>query len=82
VNPRTYTPLVTAGASWATKKSMNAAYGRRHEGGIPARDDTEVPFRRVLIWTVSTAVVAALVDLAIQQAMARWSERRRQALEA
>ncbi len=79
MNPRTITPLVTAGAGWATKRTMNAAYARRHEGAVPSRDDTKVPFRRVLLWTVSTAVIASLVDLAIQQAIARWAEREKAA---
>jgi hypothetical protein len=79
VNPRAITPLVTAGAGWATKRTMNAAYARRHEGGVPSRDDTQVPFRQVLLWTVSTAVIASLVDLAIQQAIARWADREKAA---
>jgi hypothetical protein len=52
---------------------MNAAYAKRHEGQVPTRDDTAVPFRRVLVWSLATAVVVALVDVAIQQAMARWA---------
>ena len=48
---------------------------RRHEGGaIPKNDDVEVPFKRVLIWALATAVVASLVDVAVQQGMARWAE--------
>jgi len=33
-----------------------------------------VPFKRVLIWALATAVVASLVDVAVQQSMARWAE--------
>jgi hypothetical protein len=73
--------LVSAGAAWATKKSLNAMYARRHEGGIPNRDDTEVPFRRVLVWALATAVVVALVDVAIQQGMARLVEQPHPELE-
>lgn len=72
MNPRILTPLVSAGAAWATKKSLNAMYARRHEGGIPSRDDTQVPFGRVLLWALATAVVVALVDVAVQQSMARF----------
>lgn len=75
MNPRLLTPLVSAGAAWATRKGLNAAYAKRHEGTVPTRDDTEVPLRQVLLWTLATAVVVALVDVAIQQGMARWSER-------
>jgi hypothetical protein len=50
-------------------------YGRRHEGAIPKNDDTDVPFTRVLIWALATAVVASLVDVAVQQGMARWAEK-------
>ena len=71
MNPRLVTPFVAAGAAWATRKSINAAYARRHEGGIPAADDTEVPFRQVLIWSLVTAVVGALVSVTVQQGMAR-----------
>ena len=75
MNPRLLTPLVSLGAAWATRKSLNAIYSRRHEGGaIPKNDDVEVPFKRVLIWALATAVVASLVDVAVQQGMARWAE--------
>jgi hypothetical protein len=76
VNPRLLTPLVSAGAAWATRKGLNAAYAHRHEGGVPTKDDTQVPFRRVLMWSLATAVVVALVDVAIQQSMARWADRK------
>jgi hypothetical protein len=75
VNPRLLTPLVSAGAAWATRKGLNTAYAHRHEGEVPTKDDTNVPFRQVLIWSLATAVVVALVDVAIQQGMARWTER-------
>ena len=75
MNPRLLTPLVSLGAAWATRKSLNAIYSRRHEGGaIPKNDDVAVPFKRVLIWALATAVVASLVDVAVQQSMARWAE--------
>jgi hypothetical protein len=75
VNPRLLTPIVSLGAAWVTRKSLNAMYSRRHEGGaIPRNDDVEVPFSRVLIWALATAVVASLVDVAVQQGMARWAE--------
>lgn len=75
MNPRILTPLVSAGAAWATRKSMNAVYAKRHDGAIPTRDDTDVPFTRVLVWALATAVVVALVDVAIQQAIARYPEK-------
>ena len=81
MNPRILTPLVSAGAAWATRKSLDSLYARRHEGGIPSRDDTEAPFRRVLVWALATAVVVALVDVAVQQGMARVAERHQPALE-
>lgn len=71
MNPRLLTPLVTAGAAWATRKGLNAAYAARHDGTVPTRDDTEVPFRRVLVWSLATAVVVALVDVAVAQTLAR-----------
>ncbi|MEZ5186134.1 MAG: DUF4235 domain-containing protein [Candidatus Nanopelagicales bacterium] len=82
MNPRVVTPLVSAGAAWATKKSMNSIYAKRHEGTVPSRDDTQVPFRQVLLWTLTTAIVVALVDVAIQQAIARWSQSEQQELTA
>jgi hypothetical protein len=76
VNPRLLIPLVSAGAAWATRKGLNAAYASRHEGIVPTRDDTQVPFRRVLMWSIATAVVVALVDVAVQQSMTRWADQR------
>ena len=74
MNPRLVTPLVSAGAAWVTRKTLNAAYAARHDGQVPTRDDTQVPFRRVLIWTLTTALVVALVDVAVQQSIARLAE--------
>lgn len=76
MNPRLLIPLVSAGAAWATRKGLNAAYAARHEGTVPTRDDTQEPFRRVFVWTLATAVVVAVVDVAIQQGLSRWAERR------
>lgn len=76
MNPRLLIPLASAGAAWATRKGLNAAYAHRHEGTVPTKDDTNVPFRQVLLWSLATAVVVALVDVAIQQSMARWVDRK------
>ncbi len=76
MNPRLLIPLVSAGAAWATRKGLNTAYARRHEGVVPNRDDTQVPFRQVIFWSIATAVVVAVVDVAVQQGMARLVERR------
>lgn len=75
MNPRLLTPLVSAGAAWATRKGLNAAYAYRHDGSVPTKDDTEAPFRRVIFWAIVTAVVVAAVDVAVQQGMARLAER-------
>lgn len=74
MNPRVVTPLVTTGAAWATRKGMNAAYAARHDGSVPTAEDTSVPFRQVLFWSLATAVVAALVNVAISQGMARLAQ--------
>lgn len=71
MNPRLLTPLVSAGAAWATRKGLNAAYASRNDGVVPTRDDIEVPFRQVIFWAIVTAVVVAAVDVAVQQGMAR-----------
>lgn len=76
MNPHLLIPIVSAGAAWATRKGLNAAYASRHEGIVPNRDDTQVPFRRVLMWSIATAVVVALVDVAVQQSMTRWADKR------
>lgn len=75
MNPRMLTPLVAAGAGWATRKGLNAAYASRNDGVVPTRDDTQVPFRQVIFWSIVTAVVVAVVDVAVQQGMARLVER-------
>ena len=75
MNPRLLTPVVSAGAAWATRKGLNAAYAKRHEGVVPLKDDTGVPFRQVIFWSIVTAVVVAVVDVAVQQGMARFVER-------
>lgn len=80
MNPRLLIPLATAGAAWATRKGLNAVYAHRHEGTVPARDDTEVPFGQVLLWSLATAAVVAVVDVAVAQAIARWSEHRQDEL--
>ena len=76
MNPRLLIPLVSAGAAWATRKGLNTAYARRHEGVVPNRDVTQVLFRQVIFWSIATAVVVAVVDVAVQQGMARLVERR------
>ncbi|MFN8183592.1 MAG: DUF4235 domain-containing protein [Candidatus Nanopelagicales bacterium] len=75
MNPRLLTPVVSLGAAWATRRSLDAMYRRRHDGTIPSKDDTNVPFRQVLVWALLTSVVAAMVDVAVQQGMARWAEK-------
>ena len=82
MNPRLLTPVVSLGAAWATRRSLDAVYRRRHDGTIPTKDDTDVPFRQVLVWALLTSVVAALVDVAVQQGMARWAEKPRPELTA
>lgn len=80
MNPRVFTPLVAAGAAWATRRSMNAVYAKRHEGRIPGHAATDVPFGQVLFWALTTAFVATLVDVAVQQGMARLAERQQPAI--
>lgn len=80
MNPRVVTPLVAAGAAWGTRRSLNAIYAKRHEGGIPGHNATDVPFRQVLIWALTTALVATLVDVAVQQGMARYANREQHAI--
>ncbi len=82
MNPRLLTPVVSLGATWATRRSLDALYRRRHDGTIPTKYDTDVPFRQVLVWALATAVVVALVDVAVQQGMARWAEQQQPELPA
>ena len=67
MNPRLLTPVISAGAAWATRKSMNAMCAKRREGpgAVAGSDRRAVP--QVLIWSLSTALVVALIDVAIQQ---------------
>ena len=78
MNPRVVAPIASAAAAWVTRRSMNSVYARSHDGGIPSNDDTSVPFRRVLFWSLTTALVAALVDVSVQQAVMRWSQKSKQ----
>lgn len=75
MNPRLLTPVVSAGAAWATRKGLNAAYASRHEGMVPTRDDTRAPFRQVIFWSIVTAVIIAVVDVLVQQGMSRLADR-------
>lgn len=70
------TPLVTSGAVWASRKGMRTAYEKKTGNQPPRAGDLDQPMSRVLLWTVGTAVVIALIEVAIQQGLSRYLQKR------
>lgn len=65
VSARTVAPLVALGATWAVRKVMTAAYKSRTGHEPPQSDDPEVALVKILMWTISTSVVSAAVEVII-----------------
>ena len=65
VSARTVAPLVALGATWAVRKVMTSAYKARTGHLPPPTDDPEVALGKILVWTMTTAVVSAAVEVII-----------------
>jgi hypothetical protein len=63
------TPFVAMGATMVLRKALNAGYHRITGSPPPSATDGNITFRRALIWAMTTAATAAVVEVAIYRIM-------------
>lgn len=73
ISARTLTPIAGFAATWLARKGLAVAYTKRTGHPPPVPDDPEVPLRSVLIWAISTAVVAAAVDVVVTRVLIHYT---------
>lgn len=65
VNASIIAPIAAFGATWAARKIMTTVYQKRTGHLPPAADDPEVSLRRVILWSIATAMVSAAIEVVI-----------------
>lgn len=65
VSAGTIAPLVAMGATFLARKGMDYVYKSRTGHTPPAADDREVAITRAIGWAITTAIVSAVVEVAI-----------------
>lgn len=65
VNASIVAPMAAFGATWAARKIMTVVYEKRTGHLPPAADDPEVSLRRVILWSIATAMVSAAIEVVI-----------------
>jgi ribose/xylose/arabinose/galactoside ABC-type transport system permease subunit len=65
--------LLEAAAAWAVRRALEGAYRAATGRTAPASDDTGLPLRRVIAWTVVTAASVAAADAVVDQLVLRRS---------
>lgn len=68
-------PLAAMGATWFARKTLSSIYARRTGHLPPQADDTEVSIASVILWTATTAVVSATIEVVITRMAAQYSDR-------
>lgn len=64
-------PVAALAATWAVRKGLNMAYRGLTGTNAPAADAPGLSFRRVLLWSATTAVAAAVVEVVVYRAINR-----------
>lgn len=65
IKARTIAPLIAMGVTFLARKGMDYAYKTRTGHQPPQADDREVAISRAIGWAITTAVVSAVVEVAI-----------------
>lgn len=70
VPARLVAPVVAMGATFVAKKALDFLYQRRTGHAPPAADDREVSLIRAMGWAATTAIVSAVIEVAITRVAA------------
>lgn len=54
-------------ASWAVRRSLEAAYHLATGNSPPTARDSDVPLRRILAWSAVTAAAVAVANVAVDR---------------
>lgn len=73
LNARTLAPFAAMGATLAARKGMSMIYVRRTGHAPPTPEDREVSIASVLGWAVTTAVVAAAIEVIVTRMAVNYS---------
>jgi hypothetical protein len=74
VNPMVHViaPLVAIGATMIVRKMLNQGYKRTTGHAAPDSRDPNTRLASALVWTAVTAAAAAVAEVAVYRATARW----------
>lgn len=67
-------PLVAIGATMIVRKMLNQGYERTTGHAAPDSRDPNTRLVSALIWTAVTAAAAAVAEVAVYRATARWMD--------
>ena len=76
VNPMVHVvaPLIAIGATMIVRKMLNQGYKRTTGHAAPDSRDPNTRLASALIWTAVTAAAAAVAEVAVYRATARWMD--------
>jgi hypothetical protein len=64
-------PFITMGGVWVAQKAVATAYRRRTGDEIPMADNLAAPMSRVVFFAAATAVVGAVITVAVNRTIAK-----------
>ena len=64
-------PILAAGTVFLAGKALRAGYAAATGAPPPKPDDLEAPVVRLVVFTVATATVTALINIGIQRGVAK-----------
>ncbi len=64
-------PLIAMGGVWVAQKAFAAVYRASTGNSVPKADDLDVPVTRVMLYASATAVVGAVVTVAVNRTIAK-----------
>ena len=68
-------PLAAIGATFVVRKALDRGYRSITGSRAPDSRDPRVSLARALVWTATTAVTAAVVEVAVYRAANHWGAR-------
>ena len=64
-------PVVAAATVWVAGRALRAGYAKATGAPPPKPDDLDAPVMRIVLFTVATATVTALINVAVQRGVAK-----------
>jgi Protein of unknown function (DUF4235) len=64
-------PLVAGAAAWLARQTLDSVYRRATGTAAPNWKDSNVPFRKIVIWAGATAAAVAAVNVVVDRTMLR-----------